>query len=272
MRLVLQADRLPPGASVTGTLHLDETTGSCEALLLRLWWAARGPERDTDEVVVAAEKRLDSGALLKGVTYDFSIHLPLHPLSHEGHLVSVQWALTARIQWSADEPDTTARVPLALTSGPLIDRARLSASWSKAWKKHYGVSWLDRVSMLLKKQPLRLSNTTTSPGETVQLSCDDGVVAHAWRLVRIEEAARREVIENHRSGRRTVYRWTVAARTVCEGRIPLRGEPNARQAVVNIPPDITASLLLPTRRIRWEIRVSTTGQDVTAPLVMLPGR
>ncbi len=271
MRLVLQTDRFPPGALVTGTLHLDETTGSCEALLLRLWWAARGPERDTDEVVVATEQKLDHGTLSEGVTYNFSIQLPLHPLSHAGHLVSVQWALTARIQWSADQPDTIARVPLTLTPGPLTDREGLSAAWSKAWKKHYGVSWFDRAWTMLTKQPLRLSNTTTSPGETVQLSCDDQVVAYAWRLVRIEEAARREVVENHRSGRRTIYRWTVEARIVCEGQIPLRGEPDARQAAVAIPPDITASLLLPTRRIRWEIRISTAEQDLIAPLVILPG-
>lgn len=271
MRLSLKTDRFHYGESVTGTLHLEETTGSCKALLLRLWWAARGPEVDTDELVVATETLVASGTLSQGATYDFSIPRPLHPLSHDGHLISVQWALTARIQWTADEPDTTVRVPLTVAPGHLPDRAKIAAEWTKAWKKHYRVSLFDRFWMLLKKQPLRLSNTTASPGELVQLSFDDRIVPHHWELVRIEEAARRRVISNHRSGERTVYRWTVIAKIVCEGQIPLLGEPNARRATVTIPPDITASLLLPTRRIRWEIRVSTVGQDLVAPLVILPG-
>lgn len=271
MRLALQASRYRPGEPVRGVLHLEETEGTCTALLLRLWWAARGPEADTDEVVVAAERRLTSGPISTGVMFTFSIDTPLHPLSHEGHLVSVRWALTARIQWPGDVPDTTARVPIHLVPGPLPDRARLAATWAKQWQKHDGITWLDRVRTALKKQPLRLSRTTTHPGDTVQLSCDGEAVPHAWRLVRIEEAARREVIEHPRTGRRTVYRWTVQARTRSEGRIPLRGEPDARQAKISIPEDAAASLLLPTRRIRWEIRVSTTGQDVVAPLIMLPG-
>jgi hypothetical protein len=49
MRLSLHTDRLHPGVSVTGTLHLDETTGSCKTLLLRPWWAACGAEANTDE-------------------------------------------------------------------------------------------------------------------------------------------------------------------------------------------------------------------------------
>jgi hypothetical protein len=270
MRLVPDTDRLTPGAPVTGKLYLEEAD-TCTALRIRLWWAARGPDPDTDEVTVAAEQTLATGALASGVTIPFSLSIPLHPTSHEGHLVAVRWALTARIEWPDDRPDTVARVPLTLAPGALPGREQLAAGWLRQWQQRRGPSWLDRLRSMFTKFPLRLNNSATHPGDTVRLCYDGPAVAHHWRLVRIEEAARRVTLTHPRTGTRTEHRWTVEARTISEGRLPLAGEPDAGEADVRIPADAAASLLLPTRLVHWEIRVSTTGQDVVVPLVVLPG-
>lgn len=271
MKLRLPTDRYHPGQRVTGTLDLEETGGDCEALLLRLWWAARGPDPDTDEVSVIQERTLATGALSPGVTINFSLPLPVEPISFEGALVAVRWALTARIRWRDGSPDTTERIPLTLAPGPLPSRARIEAEWRKRWRKQHGTSWLDRLTGIFQKQPLQVDSTVTHPGDTVALRCADEVVAHHWRLLRVEASARREIIEHSRTGRRTEYRWAHQSTEIAAGRIPLRGEPGARRADVPIPQDAVASLLRPTRRIRWEIRVSTTAQEVVAPLVVLPG-
>ena len=269
MKLSLSADRFQPGQALTGTLH-PEAVGVCEVLLVRLWWAARGPDPDTDEVVVVQEITLAAGALAVGLSIDFAFTLPTDPISHEGTIVSVRWYVTARIRWTGDRKDDVMRQPITVVPGPLPDPVALKADWLKRWKKTLKLGLFDRLLDVVQKHPLRTTAEAASPGEVVELTYAGKDVGHRWRLVRIESAAAREIREN-RTGKRTVTTWKTHSNLIAEGRMPLRGEPGTRTASMVIPEDAVASLLLPTRRIRWEIRVSTTGKDVVVPLVVLPG-
>ena len=95
----------------------------CDAVVVRVWWAAWGTQDKTDHVEVAEEQSLARYAELSGrQVYDFALPVPAHIVTHEGRNVSISCVITARVRWPGDEEDTAARVdltvvPAALPSG-----------------------------------------------------------------------------------------------------------------------------------------------------------
>jgi len=87
-------------------------------VLVRLWWAARGPDPRRDVVQVVGERELAGWTEGAGQELPFELEVPLGPTSHGGSLVQVEWTVTARVQWRGGGRDALADAVLEITPAP----------------------------------------------------------------------------------------------------------------------------------------------------------
>jgi hypothetical protein len=116
----LEWDAVPAGGIARGTILVDlPPSRPVRRVLVRLWWAARGPDPRRDVVEVVGEQQLDGWTEGGGEQeLPFELEVPHGPTSHGGSLVQLEWTVTARVQWRKGGRDALADAVLEVTPSP----------------------------------------------------------------------------------------------------------------------------------------------------------